>query len=288
MKAIALGIMAGLGLLTASAASGIEAQEAEPKGASTVPLAKRETVQLEFETVRGLAYQVYSRKGKGEWQPLGQLLEGDGKPATVSYPGDDAGVEFRVETFEAVEAPMLPEGIDYKLTGIYRLRGAYKVCVAKVDRTTEPVRTAHFTLGQGDTGGSLRLLEIDAAAGRVRIEAGGVPLTLSLHGNTFQTATAEPSQSPRSVAGKPTIITAPPKGSVYMARNEPYYKEAQKKKQHTNRYSLLEKSTVKSINRSIRARPQSIFTPRVSVPGYQQPYYYRPSSRSTIFRIRRR
>ena len=65
-------IMAGLGLLTASVAPGIEAQEAEPKGASTVPLAKRETVQHEFETVRGLAFQVYSRKGKGEWQPLGQ------------------------------------------------------------------------------------------------------------------------------------------------------------------------------------------------------------------------
>ena len=88
------------------------------------------------------------------------------------------------------------------------------------------------------------------------------------------------------MAGKPTIITAPPKGSVYMARNEPYYKEAQKK--HTNRYSLLEGSTVRAINRSIRSQPQSIFTPRVSVPGYQQPYYYRPSSRSTTFRIRRR
>ena len=286
MKAIAVGIMAGLGLLTASAAPGTEAQEAKPQGSATVPLAKRETVQLEFETVRGLAYQVYSRKGKNEWRPLGQLLEGDGKPATVSYPGDDDGVEFRVETYEAVEAPTLPEGIDYKLTGIYRLRGAYKVCVAKVNRTTDPVRTAHFTLGRGDTGGSLRLLDIDAAAGRVRIEAGGVPLTLSLHGNTFQTATAEPPQPPRSVAGKPTIITAPPKGSVYMARNEPYYKEAQKK--HTNRYSLLEGSTVRAINRSIRSQPQSIFTPRVSVPGYQRPYYYRPSSRSTTFRIRRR
>ena len=157
--------MAGLGLLTASAAPGTEAQEAKPQGSATVPLAKRETVQLEFETVRGLAYQVYSRKGKNEWRPLGQLLEGDGKPATVSYPGDDDGVEFRVETYEAVEAPTLPEGIDYKLTGIYRLRGAYKVCVAKVDRTTDPVRTAHFTLGRGDTGGSLRLLDIDAAAG---------------------------------------------------------------------------------------------------------------------------
>jgi len=278
MKAIAVGIIVGLGLLTASAAPITEA----PQAVANVPLAKRETVQLEFETVRGLAYQVYSRKGESEWQPLGQLIEGDGKPATVSYPGDDDGVEFRVETLEAVEAPTLPEGIEYKLTGIYRLRGAYKVCVAKVDRTAEPVRTAHFTLGQGDTGGSLRLLDVDAAAGRVRIEAGGVPLTLSLHGNTFQTATAESTPPPRSVAGKPTIITAPPKGSVYMARNEPYYKKAQK--QHTNRYSLLEKSTVKAVNRSIRSRPQSIFTPRISVPSY----YYRPSSRYTKIRIRRR
>ena len=288
MKAIAVLIMAGLGLLTASVASGTEAQEAKPQGSSTVPLAKRETVQLEFETVRGLAYQVYSRKGKNEWRPLGQLLEGDGKPATVSYQGAADGVEFRVETYEAVEAPTLPEGIDYKLTGIYRLRGAYKVCVAKVDRTTDPVRTAHFTLGQGDTGGSLRILNIDAAAGRVRIEAGGVPLTLSFHGNTFQTATVESQPPPRSVTGNPTIITAPPKGSVYMAKNEPYYKEAQKKKKYTNRYSLLEGSTVKAINRSIRAQPQSIFTPRVSVPSYQRPYYYRSSSRSTTFSIRRR
>ena len=87
MKAIALGIMAGLGLLTASAASGIEAQEAEPKGASTVPLAKRETVQLEFETVRGLAYQVYSRKGKGEWQPLGQIARGRRQTGDRVVPG---------------------------------------------------------------------------------------------------------------------------------------------------------------------------------------------------------
>ena len=287
MKATAVGIMASLGLLTISAAPSTEAQEAKPQGSATVPLAKKETVQLEFETVRGLAYQVYSKKGKNEWQPVGQLIEGDGKPAIVAYSGDDDGVEFRVETFEAVEAPTLPEGIDYKLTGIYRLRGAYKVCVAKVDRTTEPVRTAHFTLGQGDTGGSLRLLDIDAAAGRVRIEAGGVPLTLSFHGNAFQTATAEPQPPPRSVAGKPTIITAPPKGSVYMARNEPYYKEAQKKKKYTNRYSLLEGSTVRAINRSIRAQPQSIFTPRVSVPSYQRQYYYRPSSHYTKLRIRR-
>ena len=288
MKATAVGIMASLGLLTISAAPSTEAQEAKPQGSATVPLAKKETVQLEFETLRGLAYQVYSRKGKNEWQPVGQLIEGDGKPAIVAYSGDDDGVEFRVETFEAVEAPTLPEGIDYKLTGIYRLRGAYKVCVAKVDRTTEPVRTAHFTLTQGDTGGSLRLLAVDAAAGRAQIEAGGGPMMLSFHGNRFQTATAQPQPQPQSASGKPTIITAPPKGGVFMAGREPYYKAAQKKKQYTNRYSLLENSTVKAINRSIRNRPQSIFTPRVSVPGYRIPTHYRPSSRYTKFSIRRR
>ena len=39
--------------------------------------------------------------------------------------------------------------------------------------------------------------------------------------------------------------------------------EAQKKAL-TNRYSLLDKPTVRSINRHVRSQPQSIFTPRVS------------------------
>ena len=288
MKAIAAEFMVGLGLLVASAVLITEAKAAEPQASDAVPLAKRESVQLEFETERGLAYQVFSKTNDADWQPIGLVVEGDGKLATVSYPGDSDGVEFRVETYERAEAPVPPKGIDYKLTGIYRLRGEYKVCVAKVDRTTEPVRTAHFTLTQGDTGGSLRLLAVDAAAGRAQIEAGGVPMTLSFHGNRFQTATAQPQPLPQSASGKPTIITAPPKGGVFMAGREPYYKAAQKKKQYTNRYSLLENSTVKAINRSIRNRPQSIFTPRVSVPGYRIPTHYRPSSRYTKFRIRRR
>mgnify|MGYP007063398859 FL=1 len=284
MKAIAAGFMAGLGLLVASAVLITEAKAAEPQASDAVPLAKRESVQLEFETEHGLAYQVFSKTNDADWQPIGLVVEGDGKLATVSYPGDSDGVEFRVETYERAEAPVPPNGIDYKLTGIYRLRGEYKVCVAKVDRTTEPVRTAHFTLTQGDTGGSLRLLAVDAAAGRAQIEAGGVPMTLSFHGNTFQTATAKSQSQPQSTSGRPTIITAPPKGGVFMAGREPYYKEAQKKKQYTNRYSLLENSTVKAINRSIRNRPQSIFTP-----SYRQPYYYyQPSSRYTKLRIRRR
>ncbi|MDP7013034.1 MAG: hypothetical protein QF927_03535 [Verrucomicrobiota bacterium] len=282
MKAIVVGFILSFGMVTGSAESVSEPQ------ADAVPLAKSESVQLEFETESGLAYQVFSKSGDGDWQPLGQIIEGDGREATVSYPGKSEGVAFRVETYEVAGPPSLPEGIDYKLTGIYRLRGAYRVCVAKVDRTAEPARTAHFTLVEGDDGGSLRLVSIDAAAGRVRIEAGGVPLALSLSGNSFQTATAKPASTPQPVAGKPTVITAPPKGKVYMANREPYYKAAQKKKPPTNRYSLLEKSTVKAINRSIRTRPQTIFTPRVSVPGYRVPNYYRPSPRNTKFHIRRR
>jgi len=282
MKAMVAGFIASFAMLTSSADQVPELQ------VDAVPLAKSESVQLEFETERGLAYQVFSKTGEGDWQPLGQVIEGDGREATVSYLGKSNGVEFRVETYEVTGPPSLPEGIDYKLTGIYRLRGTYRVCVAKVDHTAKPVRTAHFTLVEGDEGGSLRLLSVDASVGRVRIEAGGVPLSLSLSGDTFQTATAKPQAPIPSATGKPTVITAPPKGKVFMANREPYYKAAQKKKPYTNRYSLLEKSTVKSLNRSIRTRPQTIFTPRVSVQGYQVPTYYRPTSRNTKFRIRPR
>jgi len=278
MKATAACFMVGLGLLTCSA------EPVTGPQADSVPLAKRESVQLEFETERGLAYQVLFKSSETDWKPFGQVIEGDGNMATVNYPEDAIGVEFRVETYEIAEPPTLPDGIEYKLTGIYRLRGAYRVCVSKVDRTTDPVRTAHFTLVERNGGGSLRLLGIDAAAGRVQIEAGGVQMTLSLRGDTFQTATTTPQTQPQTVAGAPTIITASPKGKVFMATREPYYKSAQKKKQYTNRYSLLEKPTVKAINRSIRARPQSIFTPRVSAPRY----YYRPSSHYTKIRIRQR
>ena len=281
MKAMVAGFIASFGIMTSLADSVTQSQS------DAFPLAKRDSVQLDFETERGLAYQVFSKTGDGDWQPLGSLIEGDGREATVSYFGKSDGVDFRVETYEVSGPSSLPEGIDYKLTGIYRLRGTYRVCVAKVDRSVEPARTAHFTLIEGDEGGSLRLLSVDASAGRVRIEVGDVPLSLSLSGDTFQTATAKP-QAPPPATGNPTVITAPPKGKVFMANREPYYKSAQKKKPYTNRYSLLEKSTVKSINRRIRNRPETIFTPRVSVPTYRIPAHYRPTSRHTTFRIRPR
>ena len=264
---------------------------AEPE--ADVSLAKRDVVELEFETAAGIGYQAYAKKGQGDWKPLGQAIVGNGEPATLSYPGGEAGVEFRVETFDlakplakpAPAASQLPEGIEYKLTGIYRLRGGYKACVAKVDSRNEPARTAYFTLGQGESAGAIKVVRIDSVRGVANIEAHGVALALSFSGNSFSTTTAEkPKAATQAAAGSPTIIQAPPKGKVFMAKNDPYYKEAQKKA-YTNRYSLLDKTTVRSINRHIRSRPQSIFTPRYSSQNYYPQRYIRPKVRTKSYRV---
>ena len=264
---------------------------AEPE--ADVSLAKRDVVELEFETAAGIGYQAYAKKGQGDWKPLGLAIVGNGEPATLTHPGGDTGVEFRVETFDlakpASAANQLPEGIEYKLTGIYRLRGGYKACVAKVDSRNEPVRTAYFTLGDGESAGAIKVVRIDSGRGVADIEAHGVALALSFSGNSFSTTTAEkPATAAKSQAGRPTVIQAPPKGKVFMAKNDPYYKEAQKeaqKKAYTNRYSLLDKLTVRSINRHIRSRPQSIFTPRYSSQNYYPRTYFRPTVRTKSYRV---
>ena len=263
---------------------------AEPE--ADVSLAKRDVVELEFETAAGIGYQAYAKKGRGDWKPLGQAIVGNGEPATLSYPGGEAGVEFRVETFDlakplakpAPAASQLPEGIEYKLTGIYRLRGGYKACVAKVDSRNEPARTAYFTLGQGESAGAIKVVRIDSVRGVADIEAHGVALALSFSGNSFSTTAEKPKAATQAAAGSPTIIQAPPKGKVFMAKNDPYYKEAQKKA-YTNRYSLLDKTTVRSINRHIRSRPQSIFTPRYSSQNYYPQRYIRPKVRTKSYRV---
>ena len=262
---------------------------AEPE--ADVSLAKRDVVELEFETAAGIGYQAYAKKGQGDWKPLGLAIVGNGEPATLTHPGGDTGVEFRVETFDlakpASAANQLPEGIEYKLTGIYRLRGGYKACVAKVDSRNEPARTAYFTLGEGESAGAIKVVRIDSGRGVADIEAHGVALALSFSGNSFSTTTAEKPATAKAQAGRPTVIQAPPKGKVFMAKNDPYYKEAQKKA-YTNRYSLLDKLTVRSINRHIRSRPQSILTPRYSSQNYYPRTYFRPTVRTKSYRVPKR
>jgi hypothetical protein len=275
-------------LAVAGGMMGLMLLNAESPGAGSdegVLLAKRDLVELEFETAAGVGYQAYAKTGQGDWKALGQAIVGNGEPAKLTYPDDETGVEFRVETFDLAKglakptAAQLPEGIEYKLTGIYRLRGGYKACVAKVDRRHEPNRTAYFTLGEGESAGAIKVVEIHSGRGVADIEAHGVPLVLSFSGNSFSTSTAaNPVENAKASVGRPTIIPGPPKGKVFMAKNDPYYKEAQKKA-YTNRYSLLDKPTVRSINRHVRSQPQSIFTPRVSSRNYFPQTYLRPKVR---------
>ena len=267
--AVSLGIMSQMLLLAESPA---------PETNGGVLLAKRDVVELEFETTVGQGYQVYVKQGEGEWKPHGQAIEGDGEVVTIVYPDGKTDVEFRVETVDLIQSvpASLPDGIDYKLTGIYRLRGKSKACVAKVDSRNQPARTAYFTLGVGESAGSIKVMSIQSEKGLAEIEVQGVALSLSFSGNAFTSNTVNQSiPSTQVPSGKPTVVAGPPKGKVFMGKNDPYYKEAQKKS-YTNRYSILDQSTVRSLNRYVRSKPQSIFTPRTSSQVYLPPTYIRP------------
>tara|TARA_B100000579_G_scaffold239192_2_gene196134 strand:+ start:1119 stop:1979 length:861 start_codon:yes stop_codon:yes gene_type:complete len=270
----------------------LHAEPATPKPKEAVTLAKRDLVELEFDTKVGFGYQVYVKQGETDWKPHGQVIDGNGEAVSIIYTGDESGVEFRVDIVDSVKLDQakLPEGIEYKLTGIYRLRGGYKVCVAKVDSRNALSRTAYFTLGEGERAGTIKVMHIDSTKGVVEIEAHGVALSLSFSGNAYTTNTAAPltdSTIPQAPAGRPTVVEGPPKGKVFMGDNDPYYKEAQKKA-YTNRYSILDKSSVRSINRHVRSNPQSIFTPRISSQSYLPQTYIIPKVRTKTYRGPRR
>ena len=270
----------------------LHAEPAASKPKEAVTLAKRDLVELEFDTTVGLGYQVYVKQGEADWKPHGQVIEGNGETATIIYTGDESGLEFRVDIVGSVKSiqAKLPEGIEYKLTGIYRLRGSYKVCVAKVDSRNTVSRTAYFTLGEGESAGTIKVMRIDSEKGLAEIEAHGVALSLSFSGNAYTTNTAGPLAAPAITqvpAGRPTVVEGPPKGKVFMSNNDPYYKEAQKKA-YTNRYSILDKSSVRSINRHVRSKPQSIFTPRISSQSYLPQTYIIPKVRTQTYRVPRR
>ena len=280
MKAF-LVLLTGIMVLTQ-----LHAEPAASKSNGSVSLAKRDIVELEFETSLGLGYQVFTKQEKTAWEPYGQPITGNGKTVTIIYTGDEAGVEFRVDTIDLdkPEKLNLPEGIDYKLTGIYRLRGSYKVCVAKVDSRNKLPRTAYFTLGVGESAGTIKILRIDSEKGLAEIEAHGVALSLSFSGNAYTSNTVAPIvESSQVLASSPTVVEGPPKGKVFMGNRDPYYKETQKKA-YTNRYSILDKSSVRSINRHVRFNPQSIFTPRVSSHSHLPQTYILPEVRTKSFR----
>ena len=97
--------------------------------------------------------------------------------------------------------PDPPKELDLKFTGIYRLKGVEKACLALVDSSAKPPETKYLQLPVGDKDGSIEITAIDAVAGTVNLIKDGSPLELSLKNDehTYKTSVAKaPSKSSKA------------------------------------------------------------------------------------------
>jgi hypothetical protein len=97
--------------------------------------------------------------------------------------------------------PEPPKNLDIKFTGIYRLKGVEKACLALIDSSAKPPETKYLQIPVGDKQGAIEITSIDAEAGTVSLIKDGSPLELSLKNNehTYNTAVARaPSKSSKS------------------------------------------------------------------------------------------
>ena len=97
--------------------------------------------------------------------------------------------------------PELPKNLDLKFTGIYRLMGVEKACLALIDSSAKPPETKYLQIPVGDKQGSIEITAIDAKSGTVSLIKDGSPIELSLKNDehTYKTAVAKaPSKSSKS------------------------------------------------------------------------------------------
>ena len=97
--------------------------------------------------------------------------------------------------------PELPKNLDLKFTGIYRLMGVEKACLALIDSSAKPPETKYLQIPVGDKQGSIEITAIDAKSGTVNLIKDGSPIELSLKNDehTYKTAVAKaPSRSSKS------------------------------------------------------------------------------------------
>lgn len=100
-----------------------------------------------------------------------------------------------------IPPPEPPKDLDLKFTGIYRLKGVEKACLALIDSSAKPPETKYLQIPVGDKQGAIEITAIDAEAGTVNLIKDGSPLELSLKNNehTYKTAVARaPSKSSKS------------------------------------------------------------------------------------------
>ena len=97
--------------------------------------------------------------------------------------------------------PEPPKNLDLKFTGIYRLMGVEKACLALIDSSAKPPETKYLQIPVGDKQGSIEITAIDANSGTVNLIKDGSPIELSLKNDehTYKTAVAKaPSKSSKS------------------------------------------------------------------------------------------
>ena len=80
--------------------------------------------------------------------------------------------------FDLTDAPPLakdtpppepPKNLDLKFTGIYRLKGVEKACLALIDSSVKPPETKYLQIPVGDKQGAIEITAIDAEAGTVNL-----------------------------------------------------------------------------------------------------------------------
>ena len=99
---------------------------------------------------------------------------------------------------ESSPPPEPPKDLDLKFTGIFRLKGVEKACLAVIDTSAKPPETNYFQIPAGDKQGAIEIKSIDAKAGLVQLLRNGklIELNLSNDEHTYKTSVAKaPSKS---------------------------------------------------------------------------------------------
>jgi len=112
---------------------------------------------------------------------------------------------------ESSPPPEPPKDLDLKFTGIFRLRGIEKACLAVIDTSAKPPETNYFQIPAGDKQGAIEIKSIDAKAGLVQLLRNGklIELNLSNDEHTYKTAVAKaPSKSKSTSRSSSSISSA--------------------------------------------------------------------------------
>ena len=101
---------------------------------------------------------------------------------------------------ETAPPPEPPKNLDLKFTGIFKLKGVEKACLAVIDTSAKPPETKYYQIPVGDKQGPIEITEINAKTGMVKLLRNGSPIELNLGNDehTYKTSVAKAPSKPSS------------------------------------------------------------------------------------------